>query len=144
MIDIGRNLQRAYDEGYKQGRYDEKVEAEKSLPSGEQTHALRTQTHAMRSDTISRQDAIDAAVEAADEWDGGYSRSREEIITLKLRMLPSAQPECKSGEWIDYTEDGYVECPFCHSATNCDGNKDELHFCFSCGADMRGENYDKG
>ena len=37
------------------------------------------------------------------------------------------------------TEDGYVECPFCHSATNCDGNKDELHFCFSCGADMRGE-----
>ena len=43
------------------------------------------------------------------------------------------------GEWIDCTEDGYVECPFCHSATNCDGNKEELHFCFSCGADMRGE-----
>ena len=53
--------------------------------------------------------------------------------------LPSAQPERQKGEWIDYTEDGYVECPFCHSATNCDGNKDELHFCFSCGADMRGE-----
>ena len=45
----------------------------------------------------------------------------------------------ENGEWIDYTEDGYVECPFCHSATNCDGNKDELHFCFSCGADLRGE-----
>ena len=43
------------------------------------------------------------------------------------------------GEWIDCTEDGYVECPFCHSATNCDGNKEELHFCFSCGAEMRGE-----
>ena len=43
------------------------------------------------------------------------------------------------GKWIDYTEDGYVECPFCHSATNCDGNKEELHFCFSCGAEMRGE-----
>ena len=43
------------------------------------------------------------------------------------------------GKWMDYTEDGYVECPFCHSATNCDGNKEELHFCFSCGADMRGE-----
>ena len=51
----------------------------------------------------------------------------------------AAQPERQKGEWIDYTEDGYVECPFCHSATNCDGNKDELHFCFSCGADMRGE-----
>lgn len=43
------------------------------------------------------------------------------------------------GEWIDCTEDGYVECPFCHSATNCDGNKEELHFCFSCGAEMRGD-----
>lgn len=52
---------------------------------------------------------------------------------------PIEQLERKRGEWIDYTEDGYVECPFCHSATNCDGNKDELHFCFSCGADMRGE-----
>ena len=47
------------------------------------------------------------------------------------------QPERQKGEWIDYTEDGYVECPFCHNATNCDGNKDELHFCFSCGADLR-------
>lgn len=56
-----------------------------------------------------------------------------------LWKLPSAQPERKREKWIDYTEDGYVECPFCHSATNCDGNKDELHFCFSCGADMRGE-----
>lgn len=44
----------------------------------------------------------------------------------------------EKGKWIDYTEDGYVECPFCHSATNCDGNKEELHFCFSCGAEMRG------
>lgn len=32
--------------------------------------------------------------------------------------------------------EGYVECPFCHSATNCEDNKDELHYCFSCGARM--------
>lgn len=49
------------------------------------------------------------------------------------------QSERPKGEWVDYTEYGYVECPFCHSATTCDGNKDELHFCFSCGADMRGD-----
>ena len=42
------------------------------------------------------------------------------------------------GEWIDYSDDGFVECPFCGSCTTCKGNKDELHFCFSCGADMRG------
>lgn len=46
--------------------------------------------------------------------------------------------ERKTGKWIDYAEDGYVECPFCHSATNCDDNIDELHFCFLCGA-MMGE-----
>lgn len=56
-----------------------------------------------------------------------------------LKQMPSALPERKSGEWIDYAEYGYVECPFCHSATNCDGNKDEIHFCFSCGAYMRRE-----
>ena len=35
VFDIGRDLQRAYDEGYKQGRHDEKVETETSLPNGE-------------------------------------------------------------------------------------------------------------
>lgn len=43
----------------------------------------------------------------------------------------------RRGKWIDYSDEGYVECPFCHSATNCDGNKDELHYCFSCGAELR-------
>lgn len=44
----------------------------------------------------------------------------------------------RTGHWIDHSEDGYAECPFCHSATNCDGNVDELHFCFSCGAKLKG------
>ena len=54
-----------------------------------------------------------------------------------IESEPSAEPERKTGKWIDYTEDGYVECPYCHSATNCDGNKDELHYCYSCGAELR-------
>ena len=49
-------------------------------------------------------------------------------------------PQRKKGRWIDYVKEGYVECPFCHSATNCDDNISELHFCFSCGARMEGEN----
>ena len=85
----------------------------------------------------------------------------EEAIIMMIEEVPSAQPELiekaayirgfeqgrtqgiidsqggKKGEWIDYSDEGYVECPFCHSATNCDGNKDELHFCFSCGAELR-------
>lgn len=47
--------------------------------------------------------------------------------------------EPRKGKWIDYSDEGFVECPFCHSATNCDGNKDELHYCFSCGAELRGD-----
>ena len=43
------------------------------------------------------------------------------------------------GEWRDYSNEGYVECPFCGSATNCEDNKDELHYCWNCGADMRQE-----
>lgn len=45
--------------------------------------------------------------------------------------------ERSQGEWIDHSEDyGYVECPFCHELTNCDGNKDELHYCWHCGAKL--------
>ena len=47
--------------------------------------------------------------------------------------------ERPKGEWKNYSDEGYVECPFCESATCCDNNIDDLHYCFSCGADMRGE-----
>lgn len=72
----------------------------------------------------SEENNYDELVEFAD------AIAEQEIIQL---------PERKKGKWIDYSEDGFVECPFCHSATNCEGNKDELHYCFCCGADMRGE-----
>ena len=41
------------------------------------------------------------------------------------------------GEWRDFSNDGYVECPFCEHATNCDDNIKELHYCFYCGAALR-------
>lgn len=45
--------------------------------------------------------------------------------------------EGRKGEWIDYSEDyGYAECPFCHKATTCEDNIDELHFCWNCGAKL--------
>ena len=56
-----------------------------------------------------------------------------------LGRVPSADVvERKTGKWIDCTEDGFVECPFCHSATNCDGEISELHYCFNCGAKLEG------
>lgn len=34
-MDIGKDLQSAYDEGYKQGRFDEKVESKRWIPVSE-------------------------------------------------------------------------------------------------------------
>ena len=56
-------------------------------------------------------------------------------VAREVLKLPTIEPE-RTGRWINHVEDGYVECPFCHSATNCDDNISELHFCFSCGARM--------
>lgn len=91
-------------------------------------------------DLISRQEAIDYVDDVP------YIKMHPNIGLLWkawIEQLSPAKPERKKGKWIDYTDDGYVECPFCHSATNCDGNKDELHYCFSCGSDMRGEQDDE-
>ena len=41
------------------------------------------------------------------------------------------------GTWNDHSDEGYVECPFCDHATNCDDNIEELHFCFFCGAELK-------
>ena len=61
---------------------------------------------------------------------------RYRAIEQVVKEQPTIEPERKTGRWIDYTEDGYVECPFCNSATNCDDNTEDLHYCFSCGAKL--------
>lgn len=48
------------------------------------------------------------------------------------------EQEPRKGHWIDHSEEGYVECSECGNATYFGGNTNELHFCFSCRADMRG------
>ena len=42
--------------------------------------------------------------------------------------------ERKTGKWIDHSEDGYAECPLCGHLTTCEGNIEDLHYCFWCGA----------
>ena len=90
---------------------------------------------------IRRSDAIDALCNAMCELDVEHYPKCDQAQycdeVSALLSLPSA--DRPTGEWIDHQEDGYVECPFCGHATTCEDNKDELHFCFYCGADMRGE-----
>ena len=55
-------------------------------------------------------------------------------------MAVEALEQQKTGKWIDCSDEGYVECPFCGHATTCEDNIDELHYCFYCGARMEAEN----
>ena len=65
-------------------------------------------------------------------------RGYEEGYHNGMEIGKTLNPKIKQGEWIDYSNEGYVECPFCGSATNCEDNKDELHYCWNCGAKMKG------
>lgn len=77
-------------------------------------------------------DCID--IPRAKHWDGHTEKDAE----TRLMSLPNVV-EREVGKWINYLEDGFVECPFCKSATNCDGDIAELHYCFNCGAKLYGD-----
>jgi hypothetical protein len=66
----------------------------------------------MMSDLISRQAAIDAAIEAINEWGGGWDAEREARDAIKA--LPSAQSEQHYDEWCtdckEYDTDKHC-CP---------------------------------
>lgn len=54
-------------------------------------------------DLISRQQAIDTAIEATDDWDGGCNIGRQKRIEKYIKQLPSVEPkiihceDCKYG-----------------------------------------------
>lgn len=79
VFDIGRDLQRAYDEGYKQGKYDEKVAAIGALKEHRALYCDNTP------DTFSKLSYAEKS--RVDELDTA-------IATLV--NLPSAQPEIKT------------------------------------------------
>ncbi len=100
-------------------------------------------------DLISRQAAIDAAIEAADDWDGGFSKERERFIRDALEELPSAQPNRMRGRWTPHREKSceyigatlvyvtydYWFCDAC--GYRVEDGQPLYNFCPNCGADMR-------
>ena len=107
-------------------------------------------------DLISRQAAIDAAIEAADEWDGGCNIEREKLIESYISKLPSVQPKLlqpwevlvaqavlpqpKRGRWIKTARWGRVYyCDQCRNYLDFDGvnaGRGSTNFCPNCGAKM--------
>ena len=97
-------------------------------------------------DLISRQAAIDAfdGVKVDEgrctEYDTGYNDGIDFAVS-KLSVLPSAQPERKTGRWIPHEdEDGEHygdKCSECGEWYVMPYGK--TNFCPNCGANMRGE-----
>ena len=92
------------------------------------------------SDLISRQ----AAIDTARDWYEWLICGSFKGLEKRLRALPPAQPERKTGKWIDGRRmkfDGtfywFRQCDQCgYERNDCDTEKDS-NFCPDCGADMR-------
>ena len=91
-------------------------------------------------DLISRQAAIDCEYQVKIINDIEYVMLSE--VQMKMRKLPSSQPERKKGKWLkaygDHEAFGvrpfYRYCSACNESTVFPYN-----YCPNCGADMRGE-----
>lgn len=99
------------------------------------------------SDLIDRQAAIDAIDELILARIGWLFDRRRELKGLNaartaIEKLPPAQPERKNGKWIEKEGNAY-KCSCCGKQIITNPDYIKAHkFCFSCGADMRGEEQD--
>lgn len=100
--------------------------------------------------TLQKELALYSIDDITSEDEAGYNRAINDVQKMVLH-LPSAQPERKTGKWIEFDciEDKYdeIKCPCCKHIFTVDSYhwtdigfiKDDFKFCPNCGADMRGE-----
>lgn len=84
----------------------------------------------MREDAVSRVDAVLAAIEGVDEWDGGSNPSRCEHIATAIKGIPTVIPNPQEGKWTD-NHNGTYTCDRC----GCKHGRSK--FCPNCGARMK-------
>ena len=95
------------------------------------------------SESISRQDAIDAARKCrVIEVTPAYMLIDKVEMMTELMYLPSAQLERKRAKWILQYNKHFGETSACFyyfpRCSNCGGSSiNETNFCPNCGADMR-------
>ncbi len=92
-------------------------------------------------DLIDRQAAIDALWKIKDERDSVYYTSAIHSAVDALSELPSAEPERKTGRWIESDTDGFV-CSECRNGYRNQPTlmgKPMFEYCPVCGAKMEVE-----
>lgn len=93
-------------------------------------------------DVISRQAAIDALESRKDKTAkgdiGGFYNAIIQNDIDKLRNLPSAEPERKTGRWIEEKcyDTGFWTCSKCKFTSEASGANILYKFCPNCGAKM--------
>ena len=91
-------------------------------------------------DCISRAAAINTAIDAADDWDGGCDAYREKMIREALEALPPVTPERPKGKWIQTKDDcdGVNFYDFSFECSKCGKEQSfKSNYCPNCGAYMR-------
>ena len=98
VFDIGRDLQRAYEEGYKQGRYDEMVETEMSLPKWIPVSERLPipPTFCLVTTDGSHGDVIDIALYMSDGW-----HKASEVLAWMPLPEPYREGWCRMTRLID-------------------------------------------
>lgn len=102
-----------------------------------------------KTEYIDRESAIEAAIDAADEWEGGYNPNRAAQIREGINYLPAADVKpVNRGEWVGYPEclkyvnayaDDHIVCSVCEECFSViDNDTERFNFCPHCGADMTG------
>lgn len=113
--------------------YDKLLNALNEVPSVKPTHPTPSNTLGAL-DCVERQKAIEAAIDAADDWDGGCSKERERFIREALEELPSVP---RKGKWEDETFKPWgpvfhpYKCDQCGEHSEAPSN-----FCPNCGCRM--------
>lgn len=97
-------------------------------------------------DFISRAAAIETAIDAVDDWDGGYNPNREEVIRKHFESMPTVDAvPVVHGLWIEVDEgdgDYTYDCSVCGGKWWLAADTPEangMKYCPYCGAKMDGE-----
>lgn len=134
-------------QGKNQRRTRKSVHIESRL---EQVDAEEDNGEVAMEDLIKRQDAIDAIncnIVITGKRNSEVVASTIGTFVDRIKALPSAEPERKTGKWITDTYGHIIcsECGWCAprimTGCLCDRHLDYVksEFCWCCGADMRGE-----